>query len=115
MPIELTNQAITAHPFLKSMYDDGYFPKHLVDKGRTLLLSLCQKIEQQKPKDDASVYALTHATTEDFNALAVEFEENDSEIETAARDAIATDIEVILKAYGFAHLDLEEAIAPRDW
>jgi hypothetical protein len=60
------------------------------------------------------LYALTHAATEEFNALAEEFEENDSELETAAREAIAEDFEWIAKAYGF-DADIEELIAPRDW
>jgi hypothetical protein len=43
-----------------------------------------------------------------------EFEENDSELETAARKAIAEDFERIATAYGF-DADIEELIAPRDW
>ena len=58
------------------------------------------------------LYALTHAATEEFNALAEEFEENDSELETAAREAIAEDFEWIAKAYG-VDADIEELIAPR--
>jgi hypothetical protein len=38
-----------------------------------------------------------------------------SEIETAAREAIAHDFDVIAGAYGFADADIEELIATRDW
>ena len=56
-----------------------------------------------------------HAATERFNELAEEFEENDSEIETVARDTIATDMEYIAQSYGFEDADIEELVAPRDW
>ena len=62
----------------------------------------------------AALYVLSDAATEEFNQLAEEFGENDSEIETAAREAIAEDFGVIAKAYGF-DADVEELIAPRDW
>jgi len=46
--------------------------------------------------------------------LQEEFYENDSEIETAARECIAMDFEFIAKSYGF-EADSEELIATRDW
>ena len=57
---------------------------------------------------------LTQATTEAFNVLSEEFWEAGSEIETAAREAIGSDVEFILKAYGY-DVDIEEAIGNRDW
>ena len=95
------------------MLGDSYFPKHLVQKGQALLVALAAKIEAKGPRGEA-VYALTHATTEAFNDLQEEFHEADSEIETAAREAIAGDIGFILETLGY-EVDLEEAIAPRDW
>lgn len=112
MPI--TNDHLKSYPFLQEMYDDDYFPKALVDKGRDLLVHLCEAIEEQKPANDAGLLELTHAATEEFNELAVEFEEAGSEIETAAREAIGADFEFIVKAYGF-DIDLEDVIATRDW
>jgi hypothetical protein len=41
----LTNEAIRSRAFLQSMYDDKYFPKHLVDKGKQILVRLCERIE----------------------------------------------------------------------
>lgn len=110
----VSNAKIKDYEFLQEMYEDNYFPNVLVDKGKNILIELCLKIETEKPKDDAAVYALTHRATEKFNSLAIEFEENDSDIETAARDAIGRDFDYILSAYGY-ELDIEEAIAPRDW
>lgn len=112
MPI--TNKTMASYPFLAEMYDDDYFPNALVDKGKAILVRLCEQIEADKPQSLDDLYALTHATTEEFNDLAVEFEEEDSEIETAARDAIGTDFAAIAAAYGF-DADIEELIAPREW
>jgi hypothetical protein len=111
--MQVENQAIRAYALLEEMFEDGYFPDHLVEKGKQILLALCGRIEREKPQGTA-VYALTHEATERFNELADEFYEHDSEIETAARENIARDVEFILKTYGF-DVDLEEAIAPRDW
>lgn len=111
----ITNEKIKTYNFLEEMYQDDYFPNFLVDKGKNILLNLCLKIEKTKPENDKDIYALTHKSTEHFNDLAIDFMENDSDIETAAREAIAQDFENILKAYGYDNLDIEEAIAPRDW
>ncbi|MGE0867441.1 MAG: DUF5713 family protein [Kofleriaceae bacterium] len=99
--------------WLADMVEDSYFPKHLVAKGQGLLAELAAQVAAQRPEGKA-VYELTHATTEAFNDLAEEFAESDSEIETAAREAIAGDIDFILKHFGY-DVDIEEAIAPREW
>lgn len=49
-----------------------------------------------------------------INDLQEEFEENDSEIETAARDSIGETVEYILKWFQI-DLDVEDAIQERDW
>lgn len=105
---------ILSYQFLAEMYQDDYFPNSLVDKGKSILLELCTEIERTTPETANDVYKLTHIATEKFNQLANEFEDQGSEIETAARDNIGTDIEFILKSYGY-NLDIEEAIAPREW
>lgn len=110
----ISNQEVTAYSFLQEMSQDAYFPAPLVEKGKSILLRLCQSIEDKKPNSLKDLYELTHAATDEFNALAEEFEENGSEIETAARDNIGTDFEFIAKAYGF-DADTEELIATRDW
>lgn len=96
------------------MYNDPYFPAFLVDNGKQILLRLCEEIEAKRPKNVDELYPLTHAATEEFNQLAEEFYEHDSEIETAARDCIAINFEFIADAYGY-EADTEELIAPRDW
>jgi hypothetical protein len=110
-----TNRQVAGHAFLKDMYDDGYYPDHVVDKGRAVLLRLCERIEAERPSDLAALYALTEAATEEFNALEAEFEAAGSEIETVAREVIAEDFWFVASAYGFAEADVEELIAAREW
>ncbi|ANS69542.1 hypothetical protein SLINC_7318 [Streptomyces lincolnensis] len=113
--MSLSNQQVSAYPFLKALYRDAYYPDHVVDRGRDVLLRLCARIETDRPADLAALYALTHTATEEFNDLQTAFEEADSEIETVAREAIAEDFWFVARAYGFADVDHEELIATRDW
>ncbi|MEL7498081.1 MAG: DUF5713 family protein [Planctomycetota bacterium] len=110
----ITNPKLDGYLFLDEMYRDDFFPNSLVDKGKAILVELCEQLETEKPMEAEEVFQLTHAATESFNDLQEEFYECDSEIETAARECIAADFEFITKAYGY-ELDVEELIAPRDW
>jgi hypothetical protein len=110
-----TNQQVANHAFLRGMYEDGYFPDHVVDKGKAILLRLCERIEAERPSNLAALYVLTEAATEEFNALEAEFEAAGSEIETVAREVIAEDFWFMASAYGFAEADVEELVATRDW
>ena len=111
---DIKNEQLKVYSFLKDMYSDSYFPNFLVDKGKAILVELCIEIEQDNPTTLDELYKLTHAATNKFNDLEDEFGENDSEIETAAREAIAVDFEFIAKAFKF-DADIEELIATRDW
>ncbi|MBK5540520.1 hypothetical protein JFV28_11975 [Pseudomonas sp. TH05] len=112
--MSISNPALQHYPFLAEMAGDSYYPPHLVAKGQQLLAALCASIEAQAPKDLDALYALTHATTEQFNSLAEAFDEQGSEIETVARECIGADVAAIATAYGF-DADIEELISPRDW
>jgi hypothetical protein len=112
--MKISNNAMSVHPFLNDMVKDSYFPPHLVKKGQDILKRLCLKIEANKPASLDELYTLTHQATEEFNALGNNFEEEGSELETAARESIAADFEEIAKAYGF-NADIEELISPREW
>ncbi len=112
---DLSNPLVKEYSFLKDLYEDEYFPDQLVDKGKAILIDLCFQIEETRPKNLDDLYQLTHSATDKFNDLQEEFEENDSEIETVARDCIGTDFEFIATAYGFEDADVEELIATRDW
>ncbi|PZG07588.1 DUF5713 family protein [Nonomuraea aridisoli] len=111
----LTNRQAAGHPFLQGMYDDGWFPDHLVDKGKAILLRLCARIEAERPADLAALYALTDAATEELNALEEEFDAAGSEIETVARELIGADFAFVAAAYGFPDADRETLIGARNW
>lgn len=49
-----------------------------------------------------------------INDLQAEFEENESELETVARESIAETIEYILQLFDIG-IDVESAIGERDW
>lgn len=109
------NPQVASRTMLADMVSDSYYPVALVTKGQQILLRLAARIEDHSPRDLDALYALTHSATEEFNRLAQEFENADSEIETVARDAIAEDFGFLADVYGYADADLEELIAPRDW
>lgn len=113
MPI--TNQQVAGRVFLQQMYEDPYFPDHLVDQGRAILLRLCEQIEAEQPPGLEALYALTQASTKEFNLLEAEFVAAGSEIETAAREWIGDEFWFIASAYGFTSADGEALIAGRDW
>ncbi|AKK05513.1 hypothetical protein CMUST_05885 [Corynebacterium mustelae] len=98
---------------LTDMYRDGYYPDFLVDKVKAELekvISLLETGEQDTTKIQAALDTMTLA----INDLAEEFDENDSEIETVARECIAENVAVILDWFEIP-IDVEDAIAERDW
>ncbi|MCA9707795.1 MAG: hypothetical protein KDK70_18230 [Myxococcales bacterium] len=110
----IQNERLARYPFLREMFEDSYFPDAQVEQGKAILVALCEQIEATRPATLEQLYALTHAATERFNDLQEDFERAGSEIETAARDCIATDFAEIAEAYGF-DADMEELVATRDW
>lgn len=111
----ITNERMRGHAFLAGMYGDDYYPDHVVDRGKAILVGLCERIEAERPADLAALYLLTQAATEEFNELEAEFDAAGSEIETVARELIAEDFASIAAAYDFPDADVETLIATRDW
>ncbi|SDK39870.1 DUF5713 family protein [Streptomyces indicus] len=112
----VTNERIAAHAFLEPLYgDDDFYPAHVLDRGAAILTRLCARIEAERPADLAGLYVLTHAATEEFNALEEAFDEAGSEIDTVAREQIGEEFWFVAMAYGFEGADAEELVAPRDW
>lgn len=109
--MQISNHQVTAHSFLKALYGDDYYPDRAVDRGKEILLRLCERIESDRPADLAALYVLTRAATEEFNDL----QDDDFDIETVAREEIAEDFWFVAQVYGFADADVEELIATRDW
>lgn len=100
---------------LPDMYADAYFPNNLVDKLRDIILDACEVIETKKPQTLPELYEISCAATDRINDLQDEFDENGSEIETAAREDIAMSFFQVAQTYGFKDADIEEMIATRDW
>ena len=98
---------------LKDMYNDGYFPIFLVDKIKDLILKLVVYLEMGE-QDTNKIQEKLDEMTIAINDLQDEFDENDSEIETVARDSIGVSVEYVLQWFGI-DIDIEDAIRERDW
>ncbi|MGE6256939.1 DUF5713 family protein [Heyndrickxia sporothermodurans] len=99
--------------FLKDMYNDSYYPTFLVDKLKGLLQEIVLYLEEAERTIEEVQTKLDEIILK-TNDLQEEFWDNNSEIETVARDSIATTVEEILD-YFEIELDLEEALRERDW
>ncbi|MFJ9060680.1 DUF5713 family protein [Streptomyces sp. NPDC102409] len=113
--MQIANQQVAGHTFLRQMYDDSYFPDHVVGQGKAILLRLCERIEDVQPSDLEALYVLTEAATEEFNLLDMEFVAAGSGIETVAREWICDEFRFVASAYGFTDANAEALTAGRDW
>ncbi len=98
---------------LSDMRHDEYFPEFLVDKVEALIREVIALLESGE-RDIEVIQAALDKMTLAINELQEEFEENDSEIETAARDSIGETVEYILEWFDIG-IDIEAAIGERDW
>lgn len=98
---------------LDEMYQDGYFPDFLVDKVKAELQKVIDLLENGETDTEVIQEKLDEAVCA-INDLQDEFNENDSEIETAARESIGETVGYILEWFGIP-IDVEEAIRERDW
>lgn len=101
------------YELLAAMYRDGYFPDFLVDKIKELVQNIIAFLEKEE-KDLEIIQNKFDEMTLAINDLQAEFEENDSELETVARDSIGETIEYILRWFDI-DIDVEDAIGERDW
>ena len=101
------------YQMLAEMYQDDYYPAFLVDKISALLRKVVALLENDETDLKVIQSALDEAG-EGINDLQAEFEENDSEIETVARDTIGETVAYILEWFDI-DIDIEDAIGARDW
>lgn len=101
------------YKILKDMYEDGYFPDFLVDKVRDLVQNVIAFLETGET-DLEKIQEKFDEMTLAINDLQEEFEENDSEIETGARESIGETVEYILQWFDI-DMDVEDAIGEREW
>lgn len=98
---------------LEHMYNDSYFPNFLVDKIKGHILLVIKFIEERN-HTKKEIQDKFDKMTIAINDLAEEFYENNSELETVARESIGTTVDYILKWFEI-DIDTEEAIRERDW
>lgn len=98
---------------LEDMYRDGYFPDFLVDKIKVPVQAVIDFLETGE-RDREKVQEKFDEMTLAINGLQEEFEENDSELETGARESIGETVEYILKWFDI-QIDVEDAIGQREW
>lgn len=98
---------------IEDMVQDDYYPPFLVEKLHALILPVIGLLEGGEKNINVIQKKLDEMTLA-INDLQEEFDENDSEIETVARDSIAVTIEYIMKWFGIA-IDIETALREREW
>ena len=103
----------TNYKLLDEMYQDEYYPNFLVDKVKDELQKVIDLLESGETNTETVQEKLDEVVCA-INDLQEEFDENDSEIETVARDCIGVTVEYILEWFGIP-IDIEEAIGERDW
>ena len=101
------------YKLLDEMYQDNYYPTFLVDKVKDELQKVIDLLESGETDTEVVQETLDEAVC-GINDLQEEFDENDSEIETVARECIAATVAYILEWFGIP-IDTEEAIRERDW
>ena len=101
------------YKLLDEMYEDEYYPDYLVDKVRDELQKVIDLLERGETDTEVVQDKLDEAVCA-INDLQEEFDENDSEIETVARDCIGETVAYILEWFDIP-IDTEEAIRERDW
>jgi len=101
------------YELLSGMYRDGYFPDFLVDKVKAELEGVIAFLETGET-DLEAVQDRFDQMTLAINDLEEEFEENDSELETVARESIGGSVAYILEWFDIP-IDVEDAIRERDW
>lgn len=101
------------YKLLDEMYQDDYYPNFLVDKVKDELQKVIDLLESGETDIEVVQEKLDEAVC-GINDLQEEFDENNSEIETVARDCIGVTVDYILKWFDIP-IDIEEAIRERDW
>ena len=101
------------YKLLNEMYQDEYYPNFLVDKVKNELQKVIDLLESGETDTEVVQETLDNAVC-GINDLQEEFDENDSEIETVARDCIGVTVAYILEWFNIP-IDMEEAIRERDW
>ncbi|MBR6101836.1 MAG: hypothetical protein IKP95_05375 [Ruminococcus sp.] len=102
-----------AYHWLQGMYADRYYPKILVDRVRAELERVVGWLELGEHDAD-EIQAEFDSMTKAINELSGIFYENDSELDTNARNAIAIDVINIIKYFDLP-VKVDAALRLRTW
>lgn len=83
------------YKMLEEMYQDEYFPDFLVDKVKDAMLNAVAFLETGETNLE-KIQKKFNEMTWAIHDIQEEFEENDSELETGARESIGETVEYIL-------------------
>ncbi len=111
--VKLNKKLPSDFKYLEDMYKDEYFPNFLVDKVKYEIKKVVKFIESGE-YTTGQIQSELDKMTIAINKLEEEFNENDSEIETTARESIGQTVEDIL-SYFKIDIDIETAIRKRNW
>lgn len=98
---------------LEDMVDDDYYPPFLVEKIKGLMLPIIRLLEGGETNEEIIQKKLDEMTLA-INELQADFDANDSDLETIARDSIAVTIGYILGWFRI-DIDMETALQEREW
>ena len=104
---------VPSYSLLEEMYQDDYYPNFLVDQVKAEIQKVIDLLESGETDTEIIQENLDEMTLA-INDLQDAFDENDSEIETVARDCIGITVEYVLNWFGIP-INMEEAIRERDW
>ena len=99
--------------YVVEMYQDDYYPNFLVNKVKTALMKVVDFLETED-HNMKKIQNRFDIAMKEINNLIDEFGENDSEIETFARESIGQTVTGIIKHLQL-DLDCETAMQERDW
>lgn len=88
--------------YVPDMYDDSFYPNFLVDKVKVALKKVVDDLETDENYSIEEVLAKFNSAVIEINGLRSEFDKNNSELETVARDCIFVTVRNIIK-----HFDLD--------
>lgn len=101
------------YKLLDKMYQDKYYPDFIVNKVKDEIQKVIELLENGETDIEIIQGKLDEAVCA-INDLQEEFWDNNSEIETMARDCIGETVVYMLDWFNIL-IDVEEALRERDW
>jgi hypothetical protein len=99
--------------YIPEMSNDDYYPPFLVDKLKGVFKETVGQLEKGN-LSNSDIQELFDKMIVKTNVLQEEFEENDSEFDTVARESIGMTIDKVLRYFEIS-MNIEEALRERDW